>query len=129
MSNSQNMIAFPSPIAARDLLRDTLRANIQATLVECKLRVRPTWDGGGFDVAYEGHVVWVREQEWVDGVEYGSHYFTVRGNWDGRRATLDSGYYGGKTPEEGRCERYERDRGVVMYGTDEDEAAIRAMKH
>ncbi|MAF72498.1 MAG: hypothetical protein CMH39_00550 [Micrococcales bacterium] len=127
MDTNKNMIAFPSPTAARDLLRDVLRKNINATMLECKLRVRPTWDGAGYDVAYEGHVLWARE-DYEARVEYGSHYFTVRGNWDGRRATLDSGYYGGKTPEEGRCERYERDRGAVMYGTDDDRASLRDLK-
>lgn len=78
------MDSIPSPIEAFRLLAAEVDRAIGATMTHATLKARPTFDGDGFDIAWEAVIFWSRPdrnpQTKAGPVEVGSHAGYVRAN-------------------------------------------------
>ena len=60
-----------------DVIRERLRNNLQADLVDYRVKRRSEWDGEGFDVVYDIVVLW-RQPEEIEGKNWGYHSGVIR---------------------------------------------------
>jgi|10_taG_2_1085330.scaffolds.fasta_scaffold47431_4 hypothetical protein len=87
------METIPSPRAVRTLLDRSAESDLDgASIVKALIRPRPTFNGRGYDVAWDLCVLWFRD-DLNGGGSHGVHSGTVRAGADGARANLYGGHY------------------------------------
>jgi hypothetical protein len=93
------MNTIPSCKAALSLLRAEVRRAIGGEILKYQLTPRASFDGDGFDVAYDAEVVWEKQHEHTGEPTFGTHAGTIQlrsGKWSapGWDASIFGGNYG-----------------------------------